>query len=85
VTTVFVAGAADRILVTIGFPYTGEVWFFRVAVVVAPPVVAALTYAACRQLQRSEVHPLRGFTGGRVRRTPGGGFTAEGERGVARE
>jgi hypothetical protein len=47
--------------------------------VVAPPVVAVLTYAACRELQRTERAPLR------VRRTASGGFTVEPERRVARE
>ena len=85
VTVVFIAGAADRILVTIGFPYEGQIWFFRIADFVAPPVVALLTYAACRELQRSELHPLRAFAGRRVRRTAAGGFVVEPERGVARE
>src|SRR5206468_879726 len=84
VTVVFVAGAADRILVTIGFPYEGQIWFFRIADFVAPPVVALLTYAACRELQRSQLHPLRAFAGRRVRRTAAGGCRDRPDRGPGR-
>ncbi len=61
------AGAADRILVSVGIPYESQVWFFRIAALVAPVVVGALTLRICRELQASDQHPLGGV---RVRRRP---------------
>jgi ubiquinol-cytochrome c reductase cytochrome b subunit len=54
VLTVFAAGAADRLLVTAGFPYQGQVWFFRVAFFVAPPVAGSLAWSTCRDLRARE-------------------------------
>ncbi len=51
---IFVAGAADRFTVQFGIPYVTEVWFFRVAVWVAPVIAFFITRAACRGLQRIE-------------------------------
>ena len=51
----FLAGAGDRLLVTFGFPYEGQVWFFRIAALVAPPVAGAIAYRVCRELGRSSV------------------------------
>jgi ubiquinol-cytochrome c reductase cytochrome b subunit len=65
--TIFVAGAADRILVSVGIPYESQVWFFRGMAVVAPVVMGALTLHVCRELKRSEAHPLDVV---RVRRPP---------------
>jgi ubiquinol-cytochrome c reductase cytochrome b subunit len=48
--TVFAAGAADRLLLSIGFPYQGQVWFFRIAFFVAPPVAGWATLRLCRAL-----------------------------------
>jgi ubiquinol-cytochrome c reductase cytochrome b subunit len=51
---VFVAGSADRVQVLFNLSYTGQIWFYRVAVLVGP-VVAGFTAAwVCRQLVRGE-------------------------------
>ena len=50
VAIVFVAGSADRILVSVGFPYEGQVWFFRFAALVVPVLVYAVTRRTCEQL-----------------------------------
>jgi len=76
VATIFVAGSADRILVRVGFPYPSQIWFFRIFALLAPIVVFILTRRICRELLASESHPLRGWSGTVVRRTPGGGFSA---------
>jgi ubiquinol-cytochrome c reductase cytochrome b subunit len=73
VTLIFVAGSADRMLLSFGFSYVGQVWFFRVAAVVAPPVAGAIALGRCRRLRASEAHPLRGWTGTTVARDAGGG------------
>jgi ubiquinol-cytochrome c reductase cytochrome b subunit len=66
VLTIFIAGAADRLLISIGFSYEGQVWFFRFAAFLAPLVVGWVTFRLCRELRASEAHPLRGWTGQRV-------------------
>jgi ubiquinol-cytochrome c reductase cytochrome b subunit len=72
VVLVFVAGAADRILLTIGFSYNGQIWFFRVLVFVAPVVVYLITKRICLELRAREEHPLRGFRGSVVERSEDG-------------
>jgi ubiquinol-cytochrome c reductase cytochrome b subunit len=63
VLVVFAAGSADRILVTAGFSYEGQVWFFRAATVVAPVLAYLIARATTRELRRTGAHPLRGWTG----------------------
>jgi ubiquinol-cytochrome c reductase cytochrome b subunit len=72
--TIFVAGAADRILVDVGFPYEGQVIFFRITALVLPVIVFVLTYLVCKQLKASEARPLRRWSGTVVRRRPDGGY-----------
>jgi ubiquinol-cytochrome c reductase cytochrome b subunit len=71
---VFAAGAADRILVTTGLSYEGQVWFFRFATFIAPFAVGAFAYRFARQLRDTDRHPLRAWSGTRLRRTASGGF-----------
>ncbi len=51
---VFVAGAADRIYVTFGLTYTGQIWVFRVLALVLPVVALYLTRRVCLELQEGE-------------------------------
>jgi ubiquinol-cytochrome c reductase cytochrome b subunit len=51
VALVFTAGAADRLLLSVGFPYEGQVLFFRIAVWVVPLVVYMLARRTCEQLR----------------------------------
>jgi quinol---cytochrome-c reductase cytochrome b subunit len=74
VTMVQIAGSADRITVDFGISYSLQVWFWRIAAVVFPLLGFVVTLAVCRRLAASEQHPLRGWIGGRVRRSPAGGF-----------
>jgi ubiquinol-cytochrome c reductase cytochrome b subunit len=74
VATIFVAGSADRILVSVGIPYVSQVWFFRVAAILIPALVYVTARAICRQLRAGEIHPLREWTGGTVTRNQAGGF-----------
>jgi ubiquinol-cytochrome c reductase cytochrome b subunit len=48
---IFAAGAADRLLLSIGFPYEGQVWFFRCACVIAPVVTGGIALRVCRELR----------------------------------
>jgi ubiquinol-cytochrome c reductase cytochrome b subunit len=78
VATIFLAGSADRAFVQFGFPYTGQLWFYRIVSIVLPFVVGYATKRVCERLRATEPHPLRGWEGAVVRRSPGGGFAADG-------
>ncbi len=58
VALIFVAGSADRILVSVGIPYESQVWFFRIAALIVPVAVFLVTLRICRELRRTEAHPL---------------------------
>jgi ubiquinol-cytochrome c reductase cytochrome b subunit len=73
---IFVAGAADRILVSVGFGYQGQVWFFRVAAFIVPFIVFLVTRRICEELRATDTHPLRSFAGSAVRRSATGGYEA---------
>jgi quinol---cytochrome-c reductase cytochrome b subunit len=52
VATVFLAGAADRLFVATDIPYTTQVWIFRAAVLVLPPVAYVVAHRWARGLAR---------------------------------
>jgi ubiquinol-cytochrome c reductase cytochrome b subunit len=79
VALIFLAGSADRIFVTFGIPYEAQVWFFRAAVLIAPPLVYLLTKRLCTELRDSGWHPFRGGRTARVRRAGSGGFLVDGD------
>jgi len=54
VALVFVTGAADRMLVTFGMPYTTQIWIARGALLVVPPLVYLVTARICRELAAAE-------------------------------
>ena len=72
--TIFVAGAADRILVDVGFPYEGQVIFFRIAAIVLPILVFLATFKICKELKAAESRPLRRWSGTVVRRQSDGSY-----------
>jgi ubiquinol-cytochrome c reductase cytochrome b subunit len=74
VAIIFIAGAADRILVSVGFGYEGQVWFFRVAAFVVPFFVLLITGRVCDELTATNTRWLRSFAGTAVRRGSAGGF-----------
>ena len=51
VSLVFLAGSADRLFLASGLGYQTQIWLFRIAVIVLPPVVYLLTRKACRELR----------------------------------
>jgi len=63
-------------LVSVGIPYTSQVDFFRAAAFVIPIAVFFAPRHICRDLARSEEHPLREWTGTTVERVEGGEFSA---------
>ena len=84
IVVVFAAGSADRLFVIFDYSYTGAIDFFRVAFLVVPVLVYAVTRRVCNELRRSERNPLRGWSGSAVARTSGGGFEVVG-RGAGEE
>lgn len=78
VATIFLAGSADRIFERFGVGYGLQVWVFRILALVAPIVAFAVTRSICRELARTDLHPLRGWSGTTIERTPDGGFTPMG-------
>jgi ubiquinol-cytochrome c reductase cytochrome b subunit len=60
VAIVFLAGSMDRIAVSVGVPYTWQIWIFRAALVVVPPLAFFVTRRICSELKErewSEVEP----------------------------
>ena len=57
-----------------GFPYEGQVIFFRILALVLPVVVFIAVYFVCRELKRSEARPLRHWYGTVVRRADDGTY-----------
>jgi ubiquinol-cytochrome c reductase cytochrome b subunit len=51
VVLVFAAGSADRVYVLLGISYVGQIWFYRVAILVIPVVVLLLTWRICLGLR----------------------------------
>jgi ubiquinol-cytochrome c reductase cytochrome b subunit len=51
---VFLAGASDRVFVTLGISYAAQIWFYRIAVWVLPVLVLVLTKRTCDALRAHE-------------------------------
>ena len=54
VVLIFMAGSADRVYVLLGISYVGQIWAFRVLVVILPIVVGLLAWRVCLGLQGIE-------------------------------
>jgi ubiquinol-cytochrome c reductase cytochrome b subunit len=51
VSLIFLAGSADRLFLSSGIGYETQVWLFRTAAILLPPLVYVLTKRACRELR----------------------------------
>jgi len=54
VVLVFVAGSSDRVNVLLDIPYDRQIWFYRVAALVAPIAAGLIAARVCTSLQRGE-------------------------------
>ncbi len=54
VVLVFAAGSADRVTVATGLSYVAQIWFYRAAVFVLPPLAGFVAYRLCRALKVAE-------------------------------
>jgi ubiquinol-cytochrome c reductase cytochrome b subunit len=62
VAIVFLAGAMDRVAVSVGVPYTWQIWIFRAALLVVPALVFVVARRVCSELKErewSEVEPMQ--------------------------
>jgi ubiquinol-cytochrome c reductase cytochrome b subunit len=57
VAVVFFAGAADRLFLAVDVPYIRQVWLFRAAFFVAPPVVYVIVLRSLRARARAPAGP----------------------------
>ena len=71
---VFFAGSSDRVFVILGISYQSQVLAYEIAIFIVPFIAFWIAKRVCEELQRSGAHPLRSWTGARVRRTASGGF-----------
>ena len=72
VVIIFAVGSTDRLFYRLHISYAAQIHFWRIGVWVLPLIIFFLTRSACRSLQRSEDHPLRGWQGVVVSRNPDG-------------
>jgi hypothetical protein len=54
VVLIFFAGSADRVFVTFGLSYTGQIWAYRILVWALPVLFGFVAWWICRELQASE-------------------------------
>jgi ubiquinol-cytochrome c reductase cytochrome b subunit len=71
---IFFAGSSDRVFAQMHIDYESQIHVYQALVFVLPPLAGLIAKRVCEQLRRSGAHPLRGPGGGRVQRTPAGGF-----------
>ena len=74
VATVFVGGASDRLFLLTGISYDTQVWIYRAAFFAFPVIAFVVARRWATGLRDSGQHPLRGWQGSRVQRTPEGGW-----------
>jgi ubiquinol-cytochrome c reductase cytochrome b subunit len=72
VVIIFAVGSTDRLFYRLHISYTAQIHFWRAGVWILPIAVFFIVRSAARGLQRSDAHPLLGWEGTVVRRTPDG-------------
>jgi ubiquinol-cytochrome c reductase cytochrome b subunit len=70
----FLAAGNDILAVLLYLPLEAVTRLLQWLFVLGPVVVGLVTYAVCRSLRRSGLHPARAAAGPRLRRTAGGGY-----------
>ena len=63
VVVIFAIGSTDRLFFRLDISYSEQIVVWRIAVWVIPILIALVTLWVCRWLQRTELHPLRGWDG----------------------
>ena len=70
----FVAAGNDVLAVLLHLPLEAVTRLLQWSFVLGPMVVGLVTYAVCRSLRRSGLHPASSAAGPRLERTPSGGY-----------
>ena len=68
------AGGNDVLALAFSIPVEAITWFFRIAVLVVPPLLGWLGYRIALELQATDFHPLRRRKGVVLRRNAEGGY-----------
>jgi ubiquinol-cytochrome c reductase cytochrome b subunit len=76
VVIIFAIGSTDRLFFRLHVSYTAQIHFWRFGIWVLPIIVFFIALTGARALKRSEVHPLRGWQGVVISRTPDGATRA---------
>ena len=71
----FIAGGNDVLAALVQIAPETITNIFRVGVIVLPIAVFLVTRAICHSLARSDMHPTEDPVGGRIERTPEGGYS----------
>jgi ubiquinol-cytochrome c reductase cytochrome b subunit len=72
VVIIFAVGSTDRLFYRLHISYTAQIHFWRAGVWILPIAVFLIVRSAARALRRSDAHPLLGWEGTVVRRSPDG-------------
>ncbi|MDQ1428460.1 MAG: ubiquinol-cytochrome c reductase cytochrome b subunit, partial [Acidimicrobiaceae bacterium] len=75
----FLAAGTDVLAATFGLSFQSLLHLFQVGLLVAPPLFGWLTWRFLKELSRQHAHPIQQPVGGRIIRTPTGGYEVVGE------
>ncbi len=70
----FMAAGTDVLAATFGLSFQALLHLFQVLLLVAPPLFGWLTWRILKELSRQQAHPIQQPVGGRIVRTPAGGY-----------
>jgi ubiquinol-cytochrome c reductase cytochrome b subunit len=76
-TVLFLAAGTDVLAATFGLSFQSLLHVFQVSLLVAPPLLGWLTWRILKDLSRQHAHPIQQPVGGRIMRTPSGGYQVE--------
>ena len=74
----FLAGGTDVLASTFGLSFEALLRAFQISLLVVPAVTGYVTWRICRELGRQRAHPIQQPVGGRILRTPTGGYEVVG-------
>jgi ubiquinol-cytochrome c reductase cytochrome b subunit len=77
----FLAAGTDVLAATFGLSFQALLHGFQVLLLIAPPALGWLTWRILKELARQHAHPIQQPVGGRIIRTPKGGYEVLGDDG----
>jgi ubiquinol-cytochrome c reductase cytochrome b subunit len=76
-TVLTLAAGNDVFAIMLRTSVEATTWFFRIGLLLLPPLVGYVVYRACAELRASELHPFARQRGVAVHRNPEGGFDSK--------